>query len=152
MFIVKPNSWRTFLFMSLLGWFFCIGSTGQAKADEPKDKADEIKTLLKEKCDLLEKAMLILTKQYHDGTIPFTALAQVERDAVRATLDLDEGPEKRLAALKKLQKNAEDTVSIAETNLKLGLTTGADLLQAKALLLEVRIEVLRNKQKAKSSK
>jgi outer membrane protein TolC len=43
-------------------------------------------------------------------------------------------------------------VSIAETNLKLGLTTGADLLQAKALLLEVRIEVLRNEQKAKSSK
>ena len=112
----------------------------------------EIKALLKDRHNLLEKVVDVHTKEFQSGKVPFSVLAQAERDALRVTLDLDEGPEKRTATLEKLLKNAEGVVNVAEAAVKWARGSEVDLLQAKAMVLELRLELLRNEQKAKSRK
>jgi hypothetical protein len=98
--------------------------------------------------------MAHVTDQFKVGTVPFTTVAQAERGALRAILDLDEGTEKRLATLQQLRKNAEVLVEVSEKMAKAGVAriTEAGVLQAKAALLEVRIALLREEQKAKPRK
>jgi outer membrane protein TolC len=142
------------LLISLFGCIACTGAAAQAQS-KPKDADDkkaEIKTLLKERCELLEKVVEQLTAQYQAGTIRFSEVAQAEREALKASLDVEEDSEKRLATLQKLRKNAEGIVEVAEALSKKGLITEVDVLHAKAVLLEVRIEVLQAEQKAKERK
>jgi hypothetical protein len=129
-----------------------VSAPPEMKELSPPAELAEIKTLLKDRRDILDKVVDFRTKEYKAGNVPFSVVAQAERDALRATLDLDEGPEKRTATLEKLQKNAESTVKIAEAYVKAGQGSEVDLLQAKAFELEVRLELLRNEQKAKSRK
>jgi hypothetical protein len=96
--------WKTgdgfvFVFVSSLACLLCAGATVQAQSKEASDKAAEIRTLLRERRDLLVKGVAMLTAQYQQGTVDFNTIAQSERDLLRATLDLDEGPEKRTAAI-----------------------------------------------------
>jgi hypothetical protein len=73
---------------------------------------------------------------------------QAERDLLKATVDLDETPEKRLAALEKVQDLAKKIVTIAKARFDSGRGTEADLLQATAVFLEARIDLLREELKS----
>jgi len=168
----------TVFFVCLLGWLLCTGATAQAERGsfrllrcrpsrllctgeaaqaqpqpkDPEDKTAEFKSLLKERRDVLEMAEAVATAQYKSGVIPFSVLAQAERDLLKVTLDIEEDSAKRQIAFDKLQKNAERALQITEANYKAGLVTQLEVLQAKALLLEFRAELLRDEQKARPSK
>ena len=158
MFLVQPcNRVRLgFLFLSLQVWLLCAGATAPAQSkpqsQEGSDKAAEIKKLLKERCDLLEEVVAVLSEQYKAGTVDFSKVAQAVLEALRATLDVVDGPEKRVTVLQQHQKIVEVIVQSSEARFKAGLCGRVELLQAKALLLEVRIELLREQQKAKPHK
>ena len=118
MFIVHPRSLGScrLAFTVSLIWFLCTGAAIQAQPKpEPKgdsDKPAKIKTLLKERHDLLTQVAAKVIEQYKAGTVEFAKIAQAERDLLRATLELEESPEKRLAALRQHQKTAEGIVEI----------------------------------------
>jgi hypothetical protein len=153
MFIVPPFNrvWLGFLFMFLLSWPLCIGAPAQAQSkpqDDPK-KGAEIKALLKERQALLKKVLTHMQARYAVGAADFSMVAQAELDALKATLDVVEDPKERIAALQQHQKTAKEIVQLAEEKFKVGASTEVDVLQAKAILLAARIELLREEQKTK---
>jgi hypothetical protein len=85
-------------------------------------------------------------------TLNFQSIFQAERDLLRATVDLDDSPEVRVVALRDQLKMAEEFAKVAEAQLKDGVLSPADAMQAKALVLEARIELLREELKAKLGK
>jgi len=156
--MVHPHtlkSCRSFIIFFLL-WFLFPGAATQAqpKPDLKRDpdKPAEIKTLLKERHMLLSQVVAQLTAQYQAGKLDFTRLGQAERDLLRATVELEEDLEKRIVLLQEGEKTAKKIVALAEAQLKVGTTTGVDVLQAKVVLLEVQIELLREKAKVKPRK
>lgn len=116
------------------------------------EKAAKIKSMQKERLEVLSEAVQFSIAQYREGKISFTTVAQIERDVFKATIDLHESPEERMAALRNLQAVVVHIYHIAETRYKTGNTTKIDVNQAKAVMLEVQIEVLREELKAKAQK
>jgi outer membrane protein TolC len=142
------------LVVSVLGVSALVSSgvLADEKSSSASSDAEKLKELQKERRDVLEKLLSNVTLQYKSGAVPISGVAQAERDFLRAALDVEDDGEKRTVILKEHQKNVEAIVRIAEGFFKNGVGTEADVLQAKAILLESRIELLREQQKAKSSK
>jgi outer membrane protein TolC len=135
------------LLTALLAWSFCAGVV---RAD---DKAAELKKLLRERRDTLAEVVKVLQEQYKAGRVmDFAKLAQAQREAAKAALDAADTPKERLAALTDFQKVAEANLRLAEAQVQAGFGAPTDVLQAKALLLEARIEILREELKAKPAK
>ena len=148
---------RIALFLgSLLAYPLIIEATAQAQsAPKPQgspDKAAEIKILLKERQETLKKVVDALVAQYQAGIVDFQSVFHAERDLLRATLDLDDSPETRMAALREQLKMAENFAKLAEARFERGGVTQVDVLRAKAGVLEARIELVREELKAKPSK
>jgi outer membrane protein TolC len=158
MFMVHPHnlkSWRLF-FISLLIWVLDAGAATQAQPKpEPKeasDKAAAVKTLLKERHMLLSKIVAQVTTQYQAGVTDIARVVQAERDLLRASLELEEDLEKRIGLLREGEKTAKEIVALTEARFKAATTTQVDILQAKAVLLDVQIELLRAEGKVKPRK
>jgi outer membrane protein TolC len=151
----KNHCAAPFLLFSLSTWI-CTAHTAQAQSvatpEKDKDKAAEIKTLLKERRDTLQEVVKQVIEMYTQGAIVFVAVAQVENEAFKATLEFAEGSEARLAALKKHYETRKAILRIAEGRFKAGQDNQLGALQAKALVLEAQIELLREESKAKQSK
>lgn len=157
MIVVQPQGRLLFgLFLGLLGCCLFLGATanGQQKPPpkEASDRAAEIKALLKERQNTLSKLVAQLRAQYQAGTVDLSRVVQAERDFLKATVDLDDNPEKRLAALRKALETVKQIAQIAEAKSKAGIVGPADVLQARAVLLEVRIELLRQELKSQLGK
>jgi hypothetical protein len=150
------TQWLGFLLVSLLSCPLWPGAAGQAQskpqAAKQADKNGDIKALLKERQDLLEQSATILTNQYMAGSVDLSMVVKAQLDVVHAGLDAADTPEKRTAALGKLQKVAENILDVAEKRFNAGAVGQVDVLQAKALVLTVRIEALREEQKGKAGK
>jgi hypothetical protein len=140
----------------LLACWSYTAVTAQAQSEAtPKtvaDKTAEIKILLKERRDTLQKVVESLVAPFQNVRIDFRSLAQAERDLLRATLEVEDGPETRLAALRKYHEIAEAVLKYAERQFKVGTVSQVDVLQAKAGVLEAKIELLREELKAKPGK
>jgi hypothetical protein len=148
------RGWLGFCFISLLSWSLCTGGTCEAQPPgQGKVNADaQIRELLKERHILLEKCLKLRLSQFEIGTVDFSTVAKAMMDALKASLDFAEGPEKRAAVLQEYQKTAEHTVHVVEARFKAGSSVQVDVLQARVMLLEVQIEFLREEQKAKLGK
>jgi hypothetical protein len=121
-------------------------------AQKTPDRATELKALLREQCDTLSKLVDVLLRYYEIGRVDFARLAQAEREALKATVELDDSPQNPLAALQKVRDMATKVAQVTETRFKSGLCSEADVLQARAALLEARIELLREELKAQPAK
>jgi outer membrane protein TolC len=129
-------------------------TSGNAQEQQPgqSDKNAEIKKLLKERYDELTKAVDILTNQYGQGTVEFETLAHAQRDALKAGVDLADSPNKRIAAIRKLLEAETQAYDITERLFKAGRVTIIAVYQARAIVLEGRIELLREELKAMTPK
>jgi outer membrane protein TolC len=138
----------------LLSWLLFTGDTTHAQSKpepkEPSDKTPEIQTLLKERHGILEKVLDLMTVQYRVGGADFAQVVAAERDVLTATLQLEESPQKRLAALQHYQKTAKTILEVAEARFNNMVGVETDVLRAKAQLLQVQIELLREELKTKS--
>ena len=142
------NSKRTAILLALsLACVLCISAVGSA-AD---DKAAEITTLLKERNAVVKKVAAILTEQYNAGMVQLESVIQAERESVKADLDLlAEGRRQaRIAVLRNAVMNAENLAKAAEARVNAGRAGSDQALQAKAFVLEARIDLLREEQKGK---
>ena len=151
----KKHCAGAFLLIVLTTWS-CTSNSAQAQApatsEQDKDKAVEIKKLLKERRDTLQKVVSMLVEQYRAGFTDFQALAHVEREAFRAALEFEEESEARLAVLKKHHEQAEAVLKYVEEAFKGGRTNEVTVLRAKSFALEAQIELLREELKAKQNK
>jgi outer membrane protein TolC len=144
-----------FLLFLLAAWIGTIGiarAQTAATSEKDKDKVGEIKTLLKERRDTLQKVVGIYVEQYREGRTNFYTVAHAECEAFRAALEVDESPEARLAMLKQHLESAKAFLQYAEEGTKAGRGSQLDALNAKAIVLEAQIELLREELKAKQSK
>ncbi len=107
------------------------------------DKSTEIRKLLQERYATLTELLPLLTRSYREGTVDFSILAMAERDALKATLDNYESPKERVVTLHKLLEFAAQLHAMTDAHFKVGKNTIATVLQARAIMLEVRIELLR---------
>jgi hypothetical protein len=126
----------------------------QKDKDTKKDDADvttKIKKLLKERVDTLSDATKMAIAQYEAGALDIRLLAEIQVQAVRANLDL-QNPEERLTALRQLQTSVEKTHQISQAKYKAGLTPALEVAYSKAIVLEVQIALLREEVKAKAQK
>jgi hypothetical protein len=143
MFVFQAQSrYRLILVLSaLLGPLACTCAIAQEQSRQVDDKHQQIKALLKERRELLEGALTGLMDMYKTGLADLPTLDRATRDLLRAAIDPDEDPKIRATTLQKCQEYAETIVKV--TKEKLGATTKVDVLIASALLVEVRIELLR---------
>ena len=143
------------LLIALATWI-CTSNSALAQPaatpEKDKDKAAKIKTLLKERRDTLQKVADIYVEQYKVGVVDFQAVAHFQHEAFRAALEVEEEPEARLAVLKKFHEHAKAVLKYVEDAFKGGRINQVDVLKAKAVVLEVQIELLREELKAKQSK
>jgi hypothetical protein len=81
-----------------------------------------------------------------------TWLTLAEHEALKADLEVDEGPEARLATFKNHYEVRKGILKFAEDRFKAGQDNQLGVLQAEAFMLEAQIELLREELKAKQSK
>jgi len=135
---------RTAILLALsLACVLCTNAVGS----EADDKAAEITTLLKERNDMLKKVVEEMTQQYNAGRVPLESVIQAERESLKADLELAKGRrEARIAVLRNVVKNAEELAKTTEGRVNAGIASQHQALQAKAFVLEARIDLLREEQ------
>jgi hypothetical protein len=145
---------RVTLVLSLvLVWFASPGAEIRAAPQDTSDKAKEIKAVLQERLEVRYKIVDILMVGNKGGIgVNINLLMDAGRDVLKATLELEDSPETRVAALKKCLRLTEEIAAIADVRRKAGTGTQVEVLQATAIMLETRIELLREEIKVKPAK
>ena len=82
----------------------------------------------------------------------FETLAQAQRDALKACVDLYDSSKERIAALRKFLEAVTQMYDMTDAMFKAGQVTKVAAHQARAIVLEVRIELLREELKALTPK
>jgi len=108
-----------------------------------------IRELQKERFDELEKLVKVLRSQYTAGKVDFPRVAHAEIALIDAGLELAETPAQRIEHLRKSATFASGLLKFVEARFQAGAKDSeADLPQARAVLLEIRIRLLREEEKA----
>jgi hypothetical protein len=130
----------------------------QPQVQEKSNKGAEINALLKERQTLLEQRLSILTEWWKNGgmglygPVGYEKVLEAQMDVVQASIDAADTAHRRTAALQKCLETAEAMVKLAEDRFSVGTVTQIDVLEAKAKLAKVRIELLREEEREKLGK
>jgi hypothetical protein len=130
----------------------------QPQVQEKSNKGAEINALLKERQTLLEQRLSILTEWWKNGgmglygAVGYEKVLEAQMDVVQASIDAADTPQRRSAALQKCLETTEAMVKLAEDRFSAGTATQIDVLEAKAKLAKVRIEMLREEERGKLGK
>jgi outer membrane protein TolC len=140
------------LLVCLLGSPLVTFGEAQGQQPGPSEKNEEIKKLLKERHDELTKAVDLLTIQFREGRVKFETLAQAQRDALKASVDLYDSSRERIVALRKFLEAVTQMYDMTNALFKAGEANQVAVHQARAIVLEVRIELSREELKAMTPK
>jgi hypothetical protein len=116
-----------------------------------QDKTAEIRALLKERRSALQEVIRIFSAQYAEGvrvTLSVREALGIRRETLKVELELAETSNDRLKAIRSALSFAEDLEKRATSRRDTG-AVGApfDVALAKAEVLAIRIEILREEQK-----
>ncbi len=117
------------------------GTSPRAVAAEDRDT--KLKALLKERHAILEQAAEAVRASFQNGRASYRQVAEANRDALRAELDLCETDKARVAVLEKLVAEARNSEAIAQADHKAARASFADTLKATADRLEAEIALER---------
>ena len=143
----------TVVLSGLLAVPFLVPQTKAAESSsEPvQDVAAEIKALQKERIAALTGVVEILLEQYQHGGAEFRALALAQTDLLAAEFDATDDASERIVLLERELKVATDALDTAERKVQAGRANAVESLQAKALVLDIKIKLLRERSKAKTA-
>jgi RNA polymerase sigma factor (sigma-70 family) len=114
----------------------------RAAAQAPGES--KVRTLLKERLDLLKKIAAALEKVYErSGTVKLEELAQAKIAVLKAELELCQSARERVAIHEKMVALTEDLVRFAESRYQSGQLPVWELLQARVNRLDAQIELER---------
>jgi hypothetical protein len=125
--------------------------TAESPGEPTKDDAAEIKVLQKERIAALSRAADVLLEHYRAGVADLRALAFAEKELVDAKLDSTDMPAERITLLNEELTRSEHFLAVAEARVRAGAASEVEGLQAKALVLDVKIKLLRERGKAKTA-
>ena len=118
-----------------------------------QEKPDDLKALQKERRELLSEVATGMYKIYLQSlgtqflSPSLQEVAQAERDSFKADLDYFDKPEERIEAIEKHKKAADSLLEIAEGHLRTARGNRLGVFQAKAYILEIQIELVKEKKK-----
>jgi hypothetical protein len=126
--------------------FVCVAGTCREQ-----DESDDPKVLLKERRDLLSEAFTQMWTIYRQlpRNITVQELLQAERDSFKADLDWFEKADERIKALETHKLAANNIWDLAKAKFRAGVLPEYVSLQARAHVLEIQVELLREKRKQK---
>jgi outer membrane protein TolC len=133
------------LFVAVLS----ISLLWQTESLPAQDATAQVKALRKERVELLDDVVKHLTNGYSVGAVSFDTLIKAKDQALQAKLELADSPEERIGVLRKLVENANMSIRHAQEQVKVGIAKDYEVLQAKAHLLEIRIDLVKEEQKIK---
>ena len=131
-----------------------LGTKAEAQKSPTQKSNDlkaELKALRKERQAALAKLVNMAERQYASGRLDFGRFAQAQRELVKATIELEERPEIRIAELEKAHELAKQVEKIAKGRFDAGARDSEmEHPHATAVLLETRIELLLEKLKSQT--
>ena len=141
------------LLSGLLAGPFLVPQTKAAESpgERVQDVAAEIKALQKERIAALAGVVQMLLAQYQQGRSDFRPLAVAQTDLLAAEFDATDDANERIVLLERELKVAKDALDTAERKVQAGRANAVETLQAKALMLDIRIMLLRERSKARTA-
>ena len=127
-------------------WSLALGPVQAQK----KDRAAEIKKLLKDRAATLDEVAKVLIEQFKVGLVDLPATSHVMREALLAKLQLQTTVEKRIVVLRELRDLAQKVVDNVEARWAAGLAVRFDVDVSRGPLLTAEIELLREELKLKA--
>lgn len=113
-----------------------------------QDQSSDMKKLLKERRDLLSQAVDSMNLLL--GRVPLQELLRADRDSLKADLDWFDKHEDRIRAIEKHKKAADIYWQTAKTMQDAGRGFEYIVIQAKAYVVEIQIELLKEKERQKA--
>lgn len=107
------------------------------------DMAAQIKSLQKERVETLRKLVELYVEFYQVGKSDITPAIGAQTELVNAQLECTEDRDERIALLTEQLQSVTVFLKLAEGRFNNGMTTQADVLRAKSLLLDTKIKLLR---------
>jgi outer membrane protein TolC len=121
----------------MLAWPFAFAETKQA------NQARQLDDLLKDRQATLRQLVEFVTEEYRNGTTGFDTVVRATDQVLDADLELAKNAEARIAILQKRVELRNSLFSLVETRFKAGQVTQAQVLAAKAAMLESEIRLAR---------
>ena len=113
--------------------------------DEPQqaNQADKLETLLTQRRDTLQQLVEVVTEEYRQGKTGFESVARATDQLIDAELELAKNPKDRVAILQRRVELMKDLFAMVDTRFEAGQVTQAQVLAAKAALLQSQIQLVR---------
>ena len=127
---------------------FLLAHATAAETKATPNYAAQIKQLQQERIAALTKVVEMRLEQYRRGVQDHRTLGLAQAELLKAKLDAAEKLEERIAVLEEHVKLATTIFTETETRWKAGIVHEAEVLDAKASLLDVKIRLLRERSNA----
>jgi outer membrane protein TolC len=112
---------------------------------QPKKEAEKIDKLLQQRRDTLRQLVKVVTVEYQQGITGFESVYRASDQLIGAELDLAKNAEARIAILQRRVELMKKLFSLTEAKSQVGEISTAQVLAAKAALLEAQIDLFRAK-------
>lgn len=126
-------------------------SFGQRAGPLPTETAD-LKQLQRERIETLGRLVGILLEQFDlgTGTLDFPQFVRAQSELIDAILAAVEKPDERIALVEEQLVTAKRMLQWTEKRASGGRSSGADALRAKALCLDIKIKLVRERVRLKA--
>jgi phosphohistidine phosphatase SixA len=127
-------------------------AAGTTSAAEPKangDDAAQLKAAQEERIKTLAEVVEMTRGQAKLGTADVIQVFAVENELCNARLDATENPETKVVLLTKLLEKAGELVEYRQLGFRSGTAAQVDVSRAKAIYLEIKIRLLRERRRIK---
>lgn len=121
--------------LGMLAWPIAGGETGKT------NQADKLDELLQQRRDTLRTLVDIVTAEYRRGTTGFESVASAEDQLIVAELELAKTPKARIAILQRRAELMKGFFAIVDARFKRGQVNQAQVLVARAALLQSQIQL-----------
>lgn len=116
-------------------------------AEQNGKQSDTLDDLLKQRRDTLQQLVKVVKEQYHQGTSDYAAVAKSTDQLIDAELELADNHQERIALLKRRVDLMESLEALTEGQFLSGQRAPSEPLQARAAVLEAKIELARERDK-----
>lgn len=123
--------------LGVLAWSIADGETTKA------NHIDNLETLLGKRRDTLRQLVDVVTEEYRHGTSTFESVAHATDQLMDAELELAKNPKDRVAILQRRVVLMTELFAMVDTKFQAGQSTHAQVLAAKAALLQSQIHLAR---------
>lgn len=126
--------------MLAVGVFACPIASGETKE---ANQAQQLENLLKDRQATLRQLVEFVTAEYRNGTTGFDSVVRATDQLLDADLELAEDAKARIAILQKRVELMKSLFSMVEARSEIGQVSQAQVLAAKAAMLESEIRLAR---------